>query len=225
MNIIAIGGGRIYAGETKSIDSYAFSLLPEENKLLTIVPIASKDRKDYIVAIKTAYENLGASTIIVGENDLETDIFTQALSQSAGMYIGGGDVEYLLEKIHNIDATDKIIDFANGGKLIIGLSAGCGIFFEKVIFVKNGKTFVINGLGIIDGVAIPHYEPGILENSKNEIVTELNQERAVYGLSDGSALHFTGKSEYTVVEEPYSRGVWQISSKSGIVGARQITVH
>ncbi len=224
-NILAIGGGRIYAGETKTIDSYATTFLPKDNRFLVVIPTASKDRADYIEAIKAAYEDLGVKTEAVREGDLGSDLFLDILGHAGGIYLGGGDVEYLLTKIGSTKIAQVLSNFSNSGKLVMGLSAGCGILFEKVLFMKGEKPIIVDGLGIIPGVVIPHYELSFVEKFQKEILRELNEGRKVYGLSNGSALHFTSQSEYRVVQEPDSQGAWQIFLESGSVRTRQIPVH
>lgn len=223
LNIIAVGGGRIYAGETKAIDVYAFSLLPSDNKTMAILPTASKDRPDYIQAIKEVYEALGAKTIAIYEQDLAEERLIEILAHSAGLYIGGGDVNYLFQKLTETKSLENIIDFARSGKLIVGLSAGCALFFEKTIFLEGERLATFDGAGVIGSVVLPHYEPRLLEKCEKSILTELERSKNIYGIPDGCAMHFNAINEYVIVREPHAQEVWQISNKSGTMRAESIS--
>ena len=222
LNIIAIGGGRIYAGETKNIDSYIFSQLPKDNKTITILSTASKDRADYIEAIKKVYEELGAKVSVVYEKDLVDGKLSEILSSSDGLYIGGGDVNYLFQKLTETQSLNTIIKFAENGKLVAGLSAGCALLFEKTIFLEGEISSVFEGIGIIDSVVLPHYEQNLLEKCKDDISSVLKHNKNVYGISNGCAMHFSDKNEYVVIKEAYSQGLWQISDKSSNMQVEQI---
>lgn len=222
LNIIAIGGGRIYTGETKNIDSYICSQLPMDNKTIAVLPTASKDRQDYIEAIKKVYDEFSVKILVVYEKDLTDGKLSETLAQSGGLYIGGGDVNYLFQKLTDTKSLDTVIDFAKNRKLVAGLSAGCALLFDKTIFLDHEKSAIFEGVGIINSVVLPHYEQNLLEKCKNDISVELKQNKNVYGISNGCAMHFSDKNEYLVIKEVYSQGLWQISDKSGSMQAEPI---
>lgn len=221
MNILAIGGGRIYADETKNIDGYVYSLLLRENKSMGALTTASKDRADYIEAIKKEYEILGVKVNVIYESDLVEEKLNKILSNSSGLYIGGGDVNYLTDILKKTDSIETIKEYAKSGKVIAGLSAGAAILFERAIFFEDEKCSSIEGLGILDGIVIPHFTQSTLEKCK-DLVIEFGQEKNIYGVSNGAALHFNLKDEYKIVTEPYSSGVWKISVNSGNVSQEKL---
>lgn len=206
LNAVVIGGGRIYAGETKAIDDYIYSILPSKN--IVILPTASKDRSDYIEAIKKEYDSRGAETSIIFEKDLAD--LPKILSSQPGLYIGGGDLNYLIQALKEADSLELIREYARSGNVTIGLSAGAALLFEKSIFFENGKASCIDGLGILSGIVVPHFTQDVLEKCR-DLILEFGSGKNVYGLSNGSALHFNAQDEYKVITEPSSGGVWKIS--------------
>jgi peptidase E len=222
LNIIAIGGGRIYAGETKDIDKYVCSRLPADNKTIAVLPTASKDHPEYITSIKNVYEGLGAKVVVMYEKDLVDGKLSEILTQSGGLYIGGGDVNYLSQKLTETNSLDAVANFARVGKLVAGLSAGCALLFEKTIFLEKETPSVFDGVGIIDDVVLPHFEQNLLKKCKDDISAELKKNKNIFGISNGCAMHFSDRKEYVVIKESYSQGLWQISDKSGSMHAEPI---
>lgn len=221
LNVIVIGGGRIYAGETKNIDDYVSSVLPRENKTLAILPTASKDRTDYIEAIKKEYEDKGVKTVVIYEKDLTDGKLSEILSTSSGLYIGGGDADHLLEVLKNTNSTGPIKEFAESGKVIAGLSAGAALLFERAIFFEDEKPMSIEGLSILGGMVISHFTQSILEKCNN-LILEFGPGKDMYGISNGAAINFTYPNDYKIITEPYSAGVWKISVNSGNVSQEKL---
>lgn len=221
LNIIVIGGGRIYADETKNIDDYVFLILPRGNKNMAVLPTASKDRPDYIEAIKKEYEALNVKTSVIYEKDLTEGKLNEILSASFGLYIGGGDVSYLLEVLKNTTSLETIKEYAKSGKAVAGLSAGAALLFERAIFFEDEKASTVEGLGILEGIVIPHFTQSILEKCK-DLIIEFGEGKDIYGLSNGAALYFTSQGDYKIITEPYSAGVWKISVNSGNVSQEKL---
>lgn len=221
LNVIAIGGGRIYADETKNIDNYVFSILPRENRSIAVLATASKDRADYIEAIKKVYEGLGVKVAVIYESDLVEGKLNEILSTSSGLYIGGGDTAYLLEVLKNTNSRETIKKYAKSGKVIVGLSAGAALLFERAIFFEDEKASSVEGLGILKGIVIPHFTQSILEKCK-DLIIEFGEGKDIYGISNGSALYFTSQDGHKIIAEPYSVGVWKISVNSGNVSQEKL---
>jgi len=221
MNIITIGGGRIYANETKTIDDYIFSILSRENRSISILPTASKDRPDYIEAVRKIYETLAVKTNVIYEKDLIDGNFSKVLSNSSGLYIGGGDAIYLSYALKKTNCLLLIKEYANTGKVVAGLSAGAALLFERAIFCEDNKCFSIEGLGILEGVVIPHFNQCVLDQCK-DLIIEFGSDKRVYGISNGAAMHFVSQNNYRVITEPYSAGVWKISVNSGNVSQEKL---
>lgn len=209
LNILVIGGGRIYADETKIIDDYVFSILPEGNRSIAILPTASSDRPEYIEAVKKAYENLGVKTNVIYEKDLNEGKLAVILSDSYGLYIGGGDINHLLEVLKNTNSIEPIKGFAKSGKIVAGLSAGAALLFERAIFFEGENASSVEGLGILDGIVIPHFDKSVLDKCK-DLILEFGSGKNVYGISNGAAMHFISQDNYKIITEPYSTGVWKI---------------
>ena len=91
------------------------------------------------------------------------------------MYMMGGNTFYLLDMIRKTNFDKEIIKFINEGKIYIGSSAGSEILgnsIEPALGYDENKVGIIDytGLGLIDGLIIPHSnrKTNYIESLKNK---------------------------------------------------------
>jgi len=160
--IVPIGGGLLRLGETVSIDKFIVQESRERYPKVLFVPTASKDLPTYFSAFRHVYEKLECQVEILrlfNKKKLSQATLEKLITSADIIYVGGGDYDVLLSTWKK----RKIIPFIQSayqqGVLLTGLSAGCAVWYEYLTDRgKSGKTCLKKGLGILEGVVIPHYK-------------------------------------------------------------------
>ncbi len=168
MNLILIGGGN--NGHTRSdgtktpyelkeIDEYIGSLT-NEKKLLFIGHANKEFERTYLKTIKEIYEPMGYECKIMKLNFIKNlDKCKELMDWASIIYIGGGNTKVMLEKWHEYNF-DILFKSYLDKKIIVGISAGACIFFDKFntdSFLNiDGEYHIIDGLNILPCMFTPH---------------------------------------------------------------------
>lgn len=160
LNLLLIGGGEIKNGETFALDrNFVDSLKKENPKVLLILTAAEVWLPDisYEKSIRVVYEKqLNCLVDVLYLTDDANSLHIQdKLNWADGIYIGGGDTEYMMARWQKTGLDGLLKQNACAGKPIIGLSAGAICWFEQIIIGAGEK--VIDGLGVLKGRVIPHW--------------------------------------------------------------------
>lgn len=145
--LILSGGGDIE--ETTAVDSFYFSLLPKQPKILYI-PIAWKSG-DYT----SCREWFGRLVRKYGIphfdmwSDLEDKSFND-VEQFDSIYIGGGNTFKLLHQLRSTGFIDVLRSFIHSGKPVYGGSAGAIILGSDIQTAGWGVDADTNDVGLAD---------------------------------------------------------------------------
>ena len=112
------------------------------------------------------------------------------------IYIGGGNTFATLKKIKDCGFDKYIINYVNNGVIYIGGSCGAHIVtknIEHLLDLDNNYCNLddYNGLGLLDGIIIPHfnevdYEPEKRIKLYNKLITE--NKYKVYTLTNSESI-------------------------------------
>ena len=175
--IIPIGGGLLRLGETIYIDTFIVKESGRKNPKVLFIPTASKDLSAYSTAFRRVYEKLGCQVKILrlfSKKELPQKTLKKIITDADIIYVGGGDYDVLLSewKKHKIIPLIRLA--YQQGTIFTGLSAGCTVWYEYFIDSdKNKKSILKKGLGILDGIVIPHYK------TKNPLHLEIQKTKTV----------------------------------------------
>jgi peptidase E len=203
-NLILIGGGIMRKGETEKIDRWILkkvrSQKKTENPKVLFIPSASDDLKEYVQDFTNRYQEYGAmvdSLFLIKETPSRMKIKKKLLNADL-IYFGGGSAELLLKTFKKFELEPICVQAVKNGTFISGLSAGAIIWGKKFLtFDRRGNKFVNfrikNGLGWIDNLVIPHFNPSMLKNKKvsNRLKSNLNLEALAIG--NGTAAFWEDK--------------------------------
>ena len=187
MKIVAIGGGEIGRPgtqiETESIDREIIALTGKQNPKLLFLPTASTDSESYYDVIKGYFgARLGCQTdvlYLIKEKPSFKEIEDKILGSDI-VYVGGGDTKMMLEVWSENKVDEVLKKAAEKGVVLSGVSAGAICWFKygnsDSKKFENGSTELIKieGLGLIDLMACPHYDAE--ENRKPSLVRMIVQE-------------------------------------------------
>ena len=200
-NIVAIGGGGFGRSlGSLQIEKYIISLINKKRPKICFIPTASGDSSLYKLNFYRAFSQLDCITSHIDffsrTENLEEKVFTQDI-----IYVGGGNTKSMLAvwkewNLHNIlqIAYEK-------GIVMSGVSAGAICWFDKGITDSFDKELnIINCLGIIDGIACPHFdeekerEPYVNDVIKREII------KSCICIEGNCALHIKNDFEYFSID-------------------------
>lgn len=112
------------------------------------------------------------------------------------IYVGGGNTFATLKKIKDCGFDKYIINYINNGVIYIGGSCGAHIVtknIEHLLDLDNNYCNLddYNGLGLLDGIIIPHfnevnYEPEKRTDLYNKLITE--NKYKVYTLTNNESI-------------------------------------
>lgn len=160
--VVPIGGGLLRLGETIAIDKFIVKESGKKNPEVLFIPTASKDLPVYSTAFQRVYKKLGCQVKILRLfNKIKSSQTTleKLITNADIIYVGGGDYDILFSMWKKHKIIPLIQAAYQRGTILTGLSAGCVVWYEHLIDNdKNKKTRLKKGLGILEGVVIPHYK-------------------------------------------------------------------
>ena len=196
--LVAIGGGELRSFTTLEVDSFIRSLYTNEEKrpYALFVPTASHDSKPYFNTFRKTYTSkLGCKVdvAILTKGEMTIEHIAEKIEKADIIYVGGGDTAYLLEVWRETGFDRMMIDAYERGKIICGLSAGAICWFErahsdyKKMADESNEYAVIDGLGLIEGVCVPHFDE---ESRREDVSRRLPELGKGYAICADSALYF-----------------------------------
>lgn len=112
------------------------------------------------------------------------------------IYVGGGNTFAILKKIKDCGFDKYIINYINNGVIYIGGSCGAHIVtknIEHLLDLDNNYCNLddYNGLGLLDGIIIPHFNEVDYEQEKrtelyNKLITE--NKYKIYTLTNSESI-------------------------------------
>ena len=226
--IIALGGGELRERETLKIDEYIAGLAKAragENRANALfIPTASHDFMPYYNTFHKVYTGVfdiktDVALTVFKEADLEK---LRAKFEKADMiYVGGGDTVFMLESWKQSGLLPLIEEAYRRGVIIAGLSAGAICWFKEMYTDSatklTGEEYsVFPGLGLIDGIASPHYG---LRREEFDNIVRANYVKA-YGIEDDSAIVI---EDGEVVGSISSGGkAWLIQTQDGVLTKTEV---
>ena len=196
-NIVAIGGGGFgrSLGQLK-IEKYITSLVKKDRPKICFLPTASGDNELYKLNFYRAFSRLNCITSHIDffsrTENLEKTILYQDI-----IYVGGGNTKSMLGvwKEWNLDRILK--NAYEKGIIMSGVSAGAICWFERGVTDSFlDKLEIINCLGLVNGIACPHYDK---EKEREPFVKEKIIKNAINScicIEDNCALHIKNDFDY-----------------------------
>ncbi len=186
----AIGGGNFQREENLHIDKMILKEVGVNPKLLYI-PAASNDKEEGIKTVVEYFQKLNANVKVLKINEMHCA--KKMFDASDIIYFGGGMTKRLVDVASKFNLKELIIDACQKGKVIAGISAGAIMLFEHGFgdqyafnYREEMKGYrYVDGLGIIKGVFVPHYQAQGLLTFHDEVQ---KYPMTAYALEDKTAL-------------------------------------
>jgi dipeptidase E len=154
------GGGFSDDGDDGRLDDHLLSLVPAKTPKVCFVPTASGDADGYVQRFLDAFPSPRADASVLRLFMREpTELRSHVLAQDV-IYVGGGNTANLLAvwRVHGLD--EVLVEAAQRGVVLAGLSAGMICWFEGSVTDSFGPPLqpLHDGLGLLSGSACPHYD-------------------------------------------------------------------
>lgn len=168
MNIVAIGGGDLGAGDTLSIDKFIVKLSGKKKPKALFVPTATGDDKDYCKAFKEIYgKKLGCKTdnLLLFNRESNRNQIREKIFGSDIIYVGGGNTLRMMKLWRKL-GVDRLLEKAGSqGTILAGLSAGAicwhqwGHSDSRAFSSPSDWSYIrVKGLGFIPVIFCPHLD-------------------------------------------------------------------
>ena len=162
--IIGIGGGRYSDNEVLPIFERIVSLCPVKEPRVLFVPTAGYDDINGDEHIFRLFIGLGCSVsaLLLTDESLTYDDIERRITAADIIYVGGGNLEFLMNTWKKRGA-DKAMRLAyESGKILSGYSSGMMCWFaEGYDDCGEGGSFIfVDCLGLLPYSSCPHFEGG-----------------------------------------------------------------
>ena len=120
--IVAIGGGRYSDGEIINIFEKIVSLANKQNPKVLFLPTAGYDDINGDEDIQRSFEKYGCQYDILYLTDEKrtVDDIRSVILDADIVYVGGGDVRFMMETWRKTGADKALIEAYNSGKIMSG---------------------------------------------------------------------------------------------------------
>ena len=200
-NIVAIGGG--WFGRSLGsleIEKYLISLINKKRPKICFIPTASGDSSLYKLNFYRAFSKLDCITSHIDffsrTENLEEKVLTQDI-----IYVGGGNTKSMLAVWREWGLNNILHNAYEKGIVMSGVSAGAICWFEKGITDSYAEELsIINCLGIVKGVACPHFDE---EEEREPYVNDvINREiiKSCICIEGNCALHVKNNIDYSSID-------------------------
>lgn len=187
--IIAVGGGRYEDGEIKNILEYIASCAKKENPAVLFLPTAGFDDIEGDEHIRDIFLGCGCSFdyLFLTDKSLTPDDIRNKILSADVIYVGGGNVEFMMNTWNETGASDVLREAYEKGIIMSGYSAGAVCWFsEGYDDCGPDRSFIFcDCLDILQYSACPHFEGNGWYNFKDEIK---NRPLSGIGIENGAAL-------------------------------------
>jgi len=200
-NIVAIGGGGFGRSlGSLAIEKYIVSLVPKKNPKICFIPTASGDNDLYKLNFYRAFSQLNCKTSHIDFFSRTENLAEKVLNQDI-IYVGGGNTKSMIAvwKEWNLD---EILRKAYGnGVVMSGVSAGAICWFDKGITDSFAdKLEIIDCLGIVKGIACPHFDE---EKEREPFVNKVIENQTIKScicIEGNCALHIKNDYDYSSID-------------------------
>ena len=199
-NIVAIGGGGFGRSlGSLLIEKYIISLINKERPKICFIPTASGDNDLYKLNFYRAFSKLNCITSHIDFFSRTENLENKVKSQDI-IYVGGGNTKSMLAVWKEWNLHTILRNAYENGILMSGVSAGAICWFDKGITDSFAdKLEIIDCLGIVEGIACPHFdeekerEPYVNEVIENEII------KSCICIQGNCALHIRNDYDYSSI--------------------------
>lgn len=217
--IVALGGGGFsMEPDNPLLDDHVLSLATRRRGAdglprVCFVPTASGDAESYVDRFLAAFDGRAetGSLQLFRLADLDhVDLRSFVLDQDV-IYVGGGSTANLLAlwRLHGLD--EILVEAAEAGVVLAGISAGMNCWFEASVTDSFGPLAPLHdGLGLLTGSACPHFDGEAERRPTYVDLVATGSLPAGVAADDGCALVFRDGELHEAVSSRPGAGAWRV---------------
>ncbi|ABM72279.1 Peptidase E [Prochlorococcus marinus str. MIT 9515] len=214
-NIVAIGGGGFGRSLGKlKIEKYITSLIKKDRPKICFIATASGDNDLYKLNFYRAFSKLNCITSHLDFFSRTENLEKKILSQDI-IFVGGGNTKSMLAVWNEWGLNDILKIGYEKGIVMSGVSAGAICWFDKGITDSfSDKLEVIDCLGIVKGIACPHYDE---EKEREPFVNEIIKSQRITScicIEGNCALHIKNDFNYETINFGENKNCLKIFKKN-----------
>ena len=225
--LIAIGGGGFTHQADPALEDFILAASGCARPRIGYIGTASDDDP---LKIRRFYERFAAlpdhlTHQAAGSTATDTAQWADGLDI---IYVGGGHTLRLINHWRNTGIAQVLIDAAQRGVLMAGVSAGANVWFEQALSDSGGQGLKpVAGIGLVDGSCCPHYDS---EPQRQPAFAEAIAGGALPGgvaIDDGVAVLIDGAGQMTAFSARSGAGAYRVTrlTQSGTAASASIQAH
>lgn len=158
--LICLQGGHEFTADCHAMDAGVLALVRQG--AVAVLAGAARPGSDYAGASDRArrhYEQLGADVLVVPDPRKDVDAAIDALTDDLALLILPGGSPTSLRDVLSGPVAERVVALSCAGMSISGASAGAMVLCTRMVRPGGGAD-VVDGLGLVEGLALPHWSPG-----------------------------------------------------------------
>jgi hypothetical protein len=160
VGMICLQGGREFTTECREMDTAVVRLAGPGQ--VAVLAGAARPGSDYAGASARArrhYETLGANVVVVPDPRDGIDAALDALTDDVSLIVLPGGSPQSLRGALSGQVEERLVEMHAGGIAVSGASAGAMVLCTRMV-QPGGRADIVDGLGLVDGLALPHWSAG-----------------------------------------------------------------
>ncbi len=157
--LICLQGGREFTDDCRAMDADVLAVSGPGP--IAVLAGAARPGTDYAGASGRArrhYEQLGAAVVTVPDPRDDVAAAIDALADDLALLILPGGSPPSLREVLSGPVAARVVALHRSGMSISGASAGAMVLCARMV-LPGGGAAVVDGLGLVDGLALPHWTP------------------------------------------------------------------
>ena len=189
-------------------------MVKKKRPKICFIPTASGDNDLYKLSFYRAFSELECVTSHIDFFSRTENLEKKVLKQDI-IYVGGGNTKSMLAVWRDWHLPEILRNAYNKGIVMSGVSAGAICWFERGItdsFTK--KLNIIDCLGIVDGIACPHFDE---EKEREPFVNDVIQREIIQScicIEGNCALHIKNDFEYSSIDFGQGKNCFRVSKEN-----------
>lgn len=161
--VICLQGGHEFTADCREMDAEVLTLAGPGT--VAVLAGAARPGSDYVDASSRAtrhYAALGADVVTVPDPREGVGAALDVLTEEVALLILPGGSPASLRDVLSGEVEDRVSEMHAHGLTISGASAGAMVLCRRMVRPGGSAdaTEVVDGLGLVEGLALPHWSPG-----------------------------------------------------------------
>lgn len=157
---ICLQGGREFTTGCREMDAEVLRLAGSDR--VAVLAGAAQIGSDYFNASSRArrhYEALGATVVVIPDPRDDIDAALDRLTGDVSLIVLPGGSPASLREVLSGPVGQRVVEIHQGGVTLSGASAGAMVLCTRMV-QPGRQAEVVPGLGLVDGLALPHWNAG-----------------------------------------------------------------